>query len=43
MLLPPRRPPAQGFSQPIRCKPCRDKKKAEQQGGGGGGGGGYGS
>ena len=34
-----------GFSEPIRCKPCRDSRKAqkaEHGGGGGGFGGGFG-
>jgi len=28
-----------GFSQPRKCKPCRDAAKAQRQSGGGGGGG----
>lgn len=28
-----------GFTDPKRCKPCRDKKKAQRAGGGGGRGG----
>ena len=27
-----------GFSEPTRCKPCRDKRKAERNASGGGGG-----
>lgn len=31
-----------GFSEPIRCKSCRDVRKAQKNERGGGGGGGFG-